>query len=166
MPRDGAAKAPEKTNVTRVLETLGIAHRVLSYDYDLEDLSALSAAAKIGLDPSIVYKTLALRGERRGVFLCCVPAGAEVDLKKAAKAALEKSVAMLPLAELQAATGYLRGGCSPIGTRRACDVLVDESARDLGEISISAGRRGCQVLLATADLMRALGGRGEFADIS
>ena len=166
MPRDGPPKAQAKTNVARILETLGIPHRVLAYDFDLEDLSALTAASKIGLDARLVYKTLALRGERRGLFLCCVPAGAEVDLKKAAKAAAEKSVSMLPLAELQAATGYLRGGCSPIGTKRACGVLVDESARSLPEISISAGQRGVQVVLAPADLMRALGGRGEFAELA
>jgi Cys-tRNA(Pro)/Cys-tRNA(Cys) deacylase len=155
-----------KTNVTRLLEALGIAHRVVTYEVDLSDLSAASAARKAGLPAESVFKTLALCGERGGLFLCCVPGEAEIDLRKAATAAGEKSVRMLALKELQPATGYVRGGCSPIGTRRACPVFIDETALLFEEISVSAGARGAQVLLAPDDLVRALDGRAGYADLT
>jgi Cys-tRNA(Pro)/Cys-tRNA(Cys) deacylase len=166
MPRSPAVGGPPKTNVTRLLESRGIAHRVVAYEVDPADLSAVAAAEKLGLDPGRVFKTLALVGDRRGVFLCCVPAASEVDLKKAARASLEKSARMLPLGELLGATGYQRGGCSPLGTRRAYDVFIDESARLLEEISVSAGARGTQVILAPGDLLRALDGRAGYADLT
>jgi Cys-tRNA(Pro)/Cys-tRNA(Cys) deacylase len=159
------AAGPPKTNVTRLLESKGVAHRVLRYEVDLSDLSAGHAAALIGIEPERVFKTLALRGDKGGVFLCCVPGDAEVDLRKAAKAAGEKAVAMLPLKELEAATGYIRGGCSPIGTRRACPVFIDETAQLYDEISVSAGARGTQVLLPPAALLELLEGRGAYADL-
>ena len=135
-------RGPERTNVTRFLESRGIAHRVAVYEVDLSDLSATHAAEKVGLPAEQVFKTLALRGPKGGPFLCCVPSDAEVDLRKAAKAAGEKSVEMLPLKELSAATGYLRGGCSPIGTKRAYPVYIDETAQLFEEISVSAGEPG------------------------
>ena len=156
---------PSRTNVTRLLESLGVAHRVVSYPVDLSDLSATHAALKTGLPPERVFKTLALRGEKNGIFLCCVPGDAEVDLKKAAKAAREKSVEMLSLKELQPATGYLRGGCSPIGTKRAYPVYIDETAALWDEISVSAGARGSQVVLAPDDLVGVLAGRASYVDL-
>jgi Cys-tRNA(Pro)/Cys-tRNA(Cys) deacylase len=156
---------PSKTNVTRLLESRGVAHRVVTYEVDLADLSAAHAAEKTGLPPEQVFKTLALRGPKDGVFLCCIPGDAELDLKKAAKAAGEKSVEMLPLKELTAATGYLRGGCSPIGTKRAYPVFVDETAQLFDEISVSAGARGSQVVLAPDDLLAVLEGRASYADL-
>ena len=156
---------PSRTNVTRLLESLRVAHRVATYEVELSDLSAASAAAKIGIEPERVFKTLALRGASGAVFLCCVPGDAELDLKKAAAAAGEKSAALLPLRELQEATGYLRGGCSPIGVKRAYEVLVDETATLCEEISVSAGARGTQVLLAPAALMAVLGERARYADL-
>jgi Cys-tRNA(Pro)/Cys-tRNA(Cys) deacylase len=159
------ALGPSKTNVTRLLEARGIAHRVATYEVDLSDLSAVHAALKVGLPAEQVFKTLALRGARGEVFLCCVPGDSEVDLKKAAKAAGEKSVLMLPLKELTAATGYLRGGCSPIGTKRDYPVFVDETAQLFDEISVSAGARGTQVILAPDDLLAVLGGRAAYADV-
>jgi Cys-tRNA(Pro)/Cys-tRNA(Cys) deacylase len=156
---------PERTNVTRLLEARGIAHRVATYEVDLSDLTAAHAAEQVGLPPERVFKTLALRGASGGIFLCCVPGDSELDLKKAAKAAGEKSVLMLPLKELQAATGYLRGGCSPIGTKRAYPVLIDETAQLWDEISVSAGARGAQAILAPGALMDALDGRASYADI-
>lgn len=160
-----SARGPERTNVTRLLESRGVAHRVVAYEVDLSDLSATHAADKVGLPPEQVFKTLALRGPKDGIFLCCVPGDAEVDLKKAAKAAGEKSVEMLPLKELTAATGYLRGGCSPIGTKRAYPVYLDETAQLFEEISVSAGARGSQVLLAPDDLIKVLDGRASYADL-
>ncbi len=159
-------RGPERTNVTRLLDSLGIAHRVATYEVDPEDLSAESAALKAGIPAGRVFKTLALRGDRGGIFLACVPGDAEIDLRKAAAAAGEKSVALLPLKELLAATGYQRGGCSPLGTKRAYPVLIDESASELDEISVSAGARGSQILLSPADLLRALGGRASYADLA
>jgi Cys-tRNA(Pro)/Cys-tRNA(Cys) deacylase len=157
---------PSKTNVTRFLESKGIAHRVVTYEVDLSDLSATHAAQKTGLPAEQVFKTLALRGPKDGIFLCCVPGDAEVDLKKAAKASSEKSVEMLPLKELTAATGYLRGGCSPIGTKRAYRVFIDETAQLFDEISVSAGARGSQVVLAPTDLLTILEGRASYADLT
>lgn len=156
---------PAKTNVTRLLESRGIAHRVVTYEVDLSDLSATHAAEKTGLPAEQVFKTLALRGPKDGVFLCCVPGDAEVNLKKAAVAAGEKSVEMLPLKDLTAATGYLRGGCSPIGTKRAYRVFVDETAQLFDAISVSSGARGSQVVLAPAELLSVLEGRASYVDL-
>jgi Cys-tRNA(Pro)/Cys-tRNA(Cys) deacylase len=158
-------RGPEKTNVTRLLEARGVAHRVVTYEVDLSDLSATHAALQVGLPAEQVFKTLALRGPKSGVFLCCVPGDAEVDLKKAAKASGEKAVEMLPLKDLTAATGYLRGGCSPIGTKRSYPVFVDETAQLFDEISVSAGARGTQVVLAPEELLGALEGRASYADL-
>lgn len=161
----------QKTNALRLLDGLKIAYRTIAYEVDEEDLSAESVAAKVGLDPERVFKTLALRGASGAVFLACVPSGSELDLKKAARAAGEKSVEMLPLKELQPTTGYLRGGCSPLGAKRKFPVYLDETAALFEEISVSAGLRGLQVLLAPEDLRRAAseqpGGAAEasFADL-
>jgi Cys-tRNA(Pro)/Cys-tRNA(Cys) deacylase len=157
---------PSKTNVTRFLESKGIAYRVVTYEVDLSDLSAAHAAQKTGLPAEQVFKTLALRGPKDGVFLCCVPGDAEVDLKKAAKASGEKSVEMLPLKELTAATGYLRGGCSPIGTKHAYRVFIDETAQLFDEISVSAGARGSQVVLAPDKLVAVLDVRASYVDLT
>lgn len=154
-----------KTNAQRILEGLKIPHRVLEYEVDEEDLSAGAVAAKLGLPEEMVFKTLALRGEASGVFLCCVPGAAELDLKKAAKASGNRKVEMLPLKELEPTTGYVRGGCSPIGTKKRFPVYVDETIQLFEEISLSAGRRGAQLLLAPADLMAALGEAGSYADL-
>ena len=154
-----------KTNALRILESRGIAHRVFEYEVDESDLSASAVAAKVGLDPERVFKTLALRGEKSGVFLCCVPGDAELDLKKAARAAGDKAVAMLALKELLPATGYVRGGCSPVGTKKDYPVYVDETAQLFDEISVSAGARGIQVLLAPDLLLLALGDRASYADL-
>jgi len=145
----------QKTNAMRILESLDISFRSLAYEVDEDDLSAESVAKKIGLDPERVFKTLALQGDKTGLFLCCVPAACEVDLKKAARASGNKSVEMLPLKELLGATGYIRGGCSPIGTKKKLPVYIDETAQLFDEISVSAGQRGLQVILAPADLLRA-----------
>ncbi len=160
-----------KTNAVRILEHLGIAHRLVAYEVDEDDLSATAAAAKIGLPAERVFKTLALRGASGGVFFACVPGDAEIDLKKAARVAGEKSVELLSLKDLTPTTGYLRGGCSPLGAKRKFPVYVDETAQLFEEISVSAGLRGLQVLLAPDDLVRAAseqpGGvaRASYADL-
>ncbi|MBP7095261.1 MAG: Cys-tRNA(Pro) deacylase [Spirochaetia bacterium] len=152
-----------KTNAVRFLEARGAAFELIPYEVDEEDLSAAAVAAKTGQDLERVYKTLALRGERSGVFLCVVPGGEELDLRKAAKAAGEKAVELLPLKELLGATGYVRGGCSPLGTRKPLMVLMEEAAQLHERVSVSAGARGLQLLIAPDALMDALAAQGSEA---
>lgn len=141
-----------KTNVTRLLEKAGIPHRVLAYSVDEADLSGEGTAAKLGLPAEQVFKTLVLRGERTGVFACCIPSHEEIDLRKAARAAGDKKAEMLPQKELLPATGYVRGGCSPIGMKRRYPLFIDETYTLLDEIAVSAGVRGAMVLLASGAL--------------
>jgi Cys-tRNA(Pro)/Cys-tRNA(Cys) deacylase len=145
------------TNAIRLLKAKGIAHRTLEYAYDEADLSAGAAAAKLGLDPDLVFKTLVAVGDKTGPFMCVIPGPAELDLKKAAKASGNKSVAMLPLKELEALTGYQRGGCSPVGSKKPLPVYLDETAQVWDEISVSAGARGLQMVLSPAALLEATG---------
>ncbi|MBN1242292.1 MAG: Cys-tRNA(Pro) deacylase [Spirochaetales bacterium] len=152
-----------KTNAVRFLESRGAAFELLSYDVDEEDLSAAAVAAKTGQDLERVYKTLALRGERAGVFLCVVPGGEELDLRKAAKASGEKAVELLPLKELLGATGYVRGGCSPLATKKPLPVFVEEAAQLHDRISVSGGARGLQIVIAPESLLEALGAQGSEA---
>ena len=145
---------PGKTNAQRILESSGVAHRIMTYEVDESDLSAETAAAKVGLPAERVWKTLAVRGESGQLSLCVIPGDAELDFKKVARALGERRVAMLPLRDLEAETGYVRGGCSPIGTKRRLPTYMDETAALFEEISVSAGRRGLQVLIAPSDLAR------------
>ena len=117
----------------------------------------------LGLDPDSVFKTIVLRGDRIGPFVCVIPGPCEVDLKKAAKAAGDKSASPLPLKELEPLTGYLRGGFSPIGMKRKFPTFIDETALLFDRISVSAGRRGLQALLSVEDLKRVTG--SETADL-
>jgi Cys-tRNA(Pro)/Cys-tRNA(Cys) deacylase len=135
----------------------------LEYAWSEDDLSATAAAGKLGLDPDRVFKTIAVRGTHVGPFLCVVPGSAEVDLKKAAKAAGDKSVEPLPLKELEPLTGYVRGGCSPVGTKKPLPVFIDETAQLWETVSVSAGARGLQMILSPADLVKA--SRATFADL-
>lgn len=151
------------TNALRLLKAKGIAHRTLEYAYDEADLSAGAAAAKLGLDPDLVFKTLVAVGDKTGPFMCVIPGPAELDLKKAAKASGNKSAAMLPLKELEPLTGYQRGGCSPVGSKRPLPVFLDETAQVWDEISVSAGARGLQMVLSPAALVEAAG--AGFADL-
>ena len=156
-------RPPEKTNALRRLEAAGIAFELREYPVDEADLSATHAAELAGLDPDLVFKTIVLRGERGGPFVCVIPGPYEIDLKKAAKAAGDKAADPLPLKELEALTGYVRGGCSPIGLKKPLPIFIDETALALETVSVSAGRRGLQMLLAPLDLARAAG--ASFADL-
>lgn len=147
---------PEKTNAIRLLEHLGIAFSILHYEVD-EDLSAGHAAEKLGLDPDQVFKTIVLVGERTGPFVCIIPGSCEIDLKKTARAAGDKACSLLPLKELEPLTGYVRGGCSPLGMKKHLPSFLDETARLFDRISVSAGKRGVQVYLAPSDLEAACG---------
>ncbi|MFA5852662.1 MAG: Cys-tRNA(Pro) deacylase [Spirochaetales bacterium] len=150
------AQQSDKTNAIRLLEASGFAFDILHYEVD-EDLSATHAAAKLGLDPDQVFKTIVLVGERVGYFVCVIPGSCEIDLKKAAKAIGDKGCTLLPLKELEPLTGYVRGGCSPIGMKKRLPTILDETALLFDRISISAGRRGMQIFLDPRILPRIVG---------
>ena len=142
-----------KTNVMRLLDAAGIPYAVREYAVDEKDLSGESTAKKIGMPPERLFKTLALRGARTGVFVCCIPCHEAIDLKKAARAAGDKDCEMLPMKELLPITGYVRGACSPIGMKRKYPLLIDETAALYEQIAVSAGARGAMVCLAPAALI-------------
>ena len=141
-----------RTNVMRLLDAAGIAYRTAEYDYDEQDLSGMHAAEASGMPPEQVFKTLVARGEKRGYLVFCIPVCCELDLKKAAKAAGDKKVELIHVKELLPLTGYVRGGCSPIGMKKKFPTYMDETAQLYEEIAVSAGTRGCQVLLSPDDL--------------
>jgi len=145
----------EKTNAIRHLESMGIAFEARQYPVDEEDLSAAHAAQVLGMDPDQVFKTIVLCGERTGYFVCVVPGSCEIDLKKAARAAGDKGCSLLPLKELEPLTGYVRGGCSPIGMKKKFPTYLDETATLFDHISVSAGRRGLQLYINPYDLKSA-----------
>lgn len=142
-----------KTNVVRLLEAAEIAFRPIEYAVDESDLSGESTAGKLGIPPEQVFKTLVLRGERTGVFVCCIPSDGTIDLRKAARAAGDKKAEMLPMKELLPVTGYVRGGCSPVGMKRRYPLFIDETCVLFDEIAISAGTRGLMVMLSPQALV-------------
>lgn len=146
-----------KTNAVRVLDQAKIAYDLAPYEVDESDLSAETVAAKIGWPVERVYKTLAAKGDKTGVVLAVIATPQTLDLKALAAASGNKKVEMLALAEVLPVTGYVRGGVSPIGTKKRFPVYLDESARGLERISVSAGTRGLQVLIAPLDLARVTG---------
>ena len=153
----GRKEAPVKTNAARILDAAGIDYELREYAVDEADLSAPSVAAKIGLPPEQVFKTLVARGDRNGVLMACIPANAELDLKALATASGDKKVELVAVREVLGLTGYIRGGVSPIGSRKPYPFYLDETAVLWDLISVSAGVRGCQMLLAPEDLLRVLG---------
>lgn len=150
-------KTPAKTNAARILDRAGVSYSLVVYEVDENDLSAEHMAATLGQDIDRVFKTLVLRGDRTGYLVCIIPGGRELDLKKAAKASGNKSCAMIPMKDLQSVTGYIRGGCSPLGMKKAFPTYLDQSALDHPDIYISAGQRGLQIQLAPGDLVEAIG---------
>ncbi len=153
-----------KTNAARMLDTLGIPYDLNAYAVDPEDLSAVHSAECLGVDPSCVFKTLVTRGQVHGIALACLPGNAQLNLKKLAAAFGEKSIALVPLKEILPLTGYVRGGCSPVGTKKNYPVCIHTSARQFEKIYVSAGQRGLQFLIAPEDLARAVD--AIFADIT
>ena len=153
-----------KTNAARLLDKAGIKYSLSSYEVDESDLSAVHVAQQIEADPKTLFKTLVLRGDRTGVFVCVIPGDAEVDLKKAARASGNKKADLVPMKELLPLTGYIRGGCSPVGMKKRYPTYIDPSSMSLSEIYISAGVRGLQIRIAPADLARFLG--AEIVDLS
>lgn len=143
----------EKTNAARLLDRAGIAYELVPYQVDEEHLAAVHVAEQLGEPIECVFKTLVLRGDRSGLFVCVVPGDHEVDLKAAARVSGNKKADLIPMKELLPATGYIRGGCSPIGMKKALPTFIHVSAAEHPFIYISAGVRGLQLKLAPQDLM-------------
>ena len=147
-----------KTNAARALDSLGIHYELREYEVDPNDLAAETVAAKIGLPPEQVFKTLVMRGDRNGVCLAVVPGNSEVNEKSVAKLSGDRRVEMVPVKEVQGLTGYMRGGVTALAGKKDYPVYADETIELFDVISISAGVRGTQILLAPADYLRAVNG--------
>lgn len=147
-----------KTNAARILDGLAIQYTLQEYPVDENDLSAESVAAKVGMPPEQVFKTLVARGDKTGVLLACIPGSEELDLKALAAVSHNKKAEMVPLKDVQPLTGYIRGGVSPIGTKKRYPVFFDESILLWDKVSVSAGTRGCQIILSPSELLRAVDG--------
>lgn len=148
-------KKVKKTNAARILDNLKISYEVKTYEVDEEDLSAVHVAETMGLDIKSIFKTLVARGDKNGIIMAVINGADELDFKALAKASGNKSVEMIHLKELQPLTGYIRGGCSPLGAKKAYPVYIDSKAMEQENISISAGVRGEQLILAPNDLVKA-----------
>ena len=143
-----------KTNVMRIVEAQGVSYRSMSYEVEEGQYDGNLVAQKLHLDPDSVFKTLVCVDDKGGHIVCCIPVNQELDLKKAARASDRKRVEMLPLKELLPLTGYVRGGCSPIGMKKPFPTYIDETAQLVDAISVSAGKRGEQIILNADDLCR------------
>ena len=153
-----------KTNAVRLVEQAGIPCREQFYEFDESDLSGTHAAQAIGMPPEQVFKTLVARGEKTGINVFCIPVCCELNLKKAAKAAGDKNMELVAVKELLGLTGYIRGGCSPVGMKKQFATVYDESCLDKPTIMVSGGRIGTQIECAPADLIRLT--RGKTAPIT
>ncbi len=149
--------AAVKTNAVRLLEAAGIQFALGEYEVDEENLSGVHAAELIGMPPEQVFKTLVARGDRNGVAVFCIPVAEELDLKRAAAASGNKNLQMVPVRDLLPLTGYVRGGCSPIGMKKHYPTYIDETCILFDRIAVSAGRRGLQLLIAPEDLCEFIG---------
>ena len=142
-----------KTNAMRLLDAAKVPYRTAEYDYDESDLSGVHAAQSIGMPEEQVFKTLVTRGDKTGLIVFCIPVAEELDLRKAAAVSGNKKVEMVHVKELLGLTGYIRGGCSPIGMKKKYPTYVDETVILHDEIAVSAGQRGVQLILSPADLI-------------
>lgn len=152
-----------KTNTIRILEAANIRHDKFEYEVSEDKLDAETVADKINADHEQVFKTLIARNEKNENFVFCIPGNYELDLKKAAKASGNKKVEMIKVKEILPLTGYIRGGCSPIGMKKLFPTYIDESAQLFDEIYVSAGMRGMQVKLSPIDLINLI--NAEFSDL-
>ena len=143
-----------KTNVARLLDKAKVAYELIPYEVDENDLSAVHVAASLGEDIECVFKTLVLHGDKSGYFVCVIPGEHEVDLKLAAKVSGNKKCDLIPVKELLPLTGYIRGGCSPIGMKKHFPTYIHNTCLDFPFIYVSAGVRGLQIKLAPQDLIR------------
>lgn len=142
-----------KTNAMRALDAAGIAYEVKEYEVDETDLSGSHIADEIGLDHAQVFKTLVARGDKTGPVVFCIPVDLEIDLKAAARATGNKRIELVHVKDLLALTGYIRGGCSPIGMKKRFPTYIDATARNFERITVSAGVRGAQLLLSVSELL-------------
>lgn len=142
------------TNAMRLLKQAGVEFGESSYEVDESDLSGVHAAEMLGVDPDCVFKTLVARGEGRNLYVFCIPVAQELDLKKCASAVGEKKLEMVHVKELLGLTGYVRGGCSPIGMKKRFPTFVDETAQLFDTIHFSGGKVGCQIRMNPDDLAR------------
>ncbi|MDP2335054.1 MAG: Cys-tRNA(Pro) deacylase [Bacteroidota bacterium] len=147
----------KKTNAARLLDAKGISYELAEYEVDENDLSAVTLAIKIGQDIEQIFKTLVLRGDKNGVFVAVIPGNAEVDLKKAAKISGNKNCVLVQQKELLGLTGYIRGGCSPLGMKKLYPIYIHETCKLFDQIFISAGQRGLQLKLNPEDLIKVTG---------
>jgi Cys-tRNA(Pro)/Cys-tRNA(Cys) deacylase len=147
----------KKTNAARLLDAKSINYELAEYEVDENDLSATTLARKLGQDVEQIFKTLVLRGDKTGVFVAVIPGNAEVDLKKAAKVSGNKNCAMVQQKELLGLTGYIRGGCSPLGMKKPYPIYIHETCQLFDLIYISAGQRGLQLKLNPEDLVKMTG---------
>lgn len=152
------------TNVMRLLKQANIPFETGEYEVDESDLSGVHAAQMLGVDPDCVFKTLVAKGEKKGIHVFCIPVAQELDLKKCAAAAGEKKIEMIHVKDLLGLTGYVRGGCSPIGMKKKYPTTIDETAILFDQIYVSAGMRGEQVILNPETLAAFIG--ANFADVT
>jgi len=156
---------PHKTNAVRLLDQLSIDYKLREYEVDESDLSAESVAAKVGLPPEQVFKTLVARGDRNGVCMAVIPGNAELNLKSLAALTADRKIALVPMKELLDLTGYIRGGVTTLAAKKDYPVYVDETIELFDVVSVSAGARGLQLLLKPEDYLRVTRARlGEIAE--
>ncbi len=146
-------KKEKKTNVMRILDKANISYKAKSYEYEINDLSGVHAAEALGYDPDMVFKTIVTTGDKTGPVVFCLPSEKELNLKEAAKISGNKKLEMVHVKDLFHLTGYLRGGCSPIGMKKTFPTYIDISINNYEEISISAGQRGKQVVINSKTLI-------------
>jgi Cys-tRNA(Pro)/Cys-tRNA(Cys) deacylase len=144
----------QKTNAARLLDQMGIRYELREYEMDPEDLAAEAVAAKIGLPPGQLFKTLVAQGDRHGICMAAIPGDTELDLKALASASGDRKIHLVPVKDLQKLTGYIRGGVTALAAKKAYPVYADKSIERFDTVSISAGIRGLQILLAPADYLR------------
>lgn len=146
-----------KTNAMRILDSAKIDYTPYEYIPDDNDLTGVHVASQIGLDSDFVFKTLVARGDKNGLSVFCIPCAMELDLKKCAKVTGDKKIELLPVKELLTNTGYIRGGCSPIGMKKQYPTYIDETCQLFDKITVSAGIKGCQLLLNPEELISLIG---------
>jgi Cys-tRNA(Pro)/Cys-tRNA(Cys) deacylase len=149
-------KAQKKTNAARILDNLKIPYEIKTYPVDENDLSAQHVAQSTGQPLEQTFKTLVAKGDKTGVLVACIPGGRELDLKAIANFSGNKKVDLVPMKDVLGLTGYIRGGCSPLGMKKTYPTYLDESALQYTTIMVSAGQRGCQLVLDPKDLVKAV----------
>lgn len=152
----------DKTNAARLLDKAGISYELISYTVDESDLGAIHVAEQLNEPIEKVFKTLLLKGDKTGYFVCVIPGAEEVDLKVAAKISGNKKCEMIPMKELLPVTGYIRGACSPIGMKKRFPTYLHETCLEYDRIYVSAGQRGLQIHLAPKDLIEVAGASVSF----